>query len=61
MGKYTVYAEQVVSTVTYVEADSAEEAEELQYQEGWTGLMFLDHNYPDEGEWEIKEVWEQED
>ena len=56
MTTYELYAKMVVSTTTTVEANSVEEAIDKQYDEGWKGLMFLDHTYPDEGEWEIVEV-----
>lgn len=58
MTTYELYAKMVVSTTTTVEANSVEEAIDKQYDEGWKGLMFLDHTYPDEGELEIVEVEE---
>lgn len=57
MAQFAIGATQTVSTVTYVEAETLEEAIDKQYQQGWMQLMFLDHRYPDEGEWEIDEGW----
>lgn len=46
----------VVSTVVEVEADSKEDAIDVALTEGVPGLMFLDHHYPDEGEWFVEDA-----
>jgi len=61
MTMYKLYASTTISTVTEVEADSLEDAISEQYQEGWPGIMFLNHDYPDVGEWEIDEKAANED
>ncbi len=58
MKRYRVYMQQTVSYPLEVEAESAETAEEEAHRIGLPGLMFLDHRYPDEGEWEVSEVEE---
>ncbi len=54
--KYRVFLETTVGHYLDVEADSPEEAEEDALLEGLPGLMFLDHTYPDEGEWDVAAV-----
>jgi hypothetical protein len=61
MTKYTLYVSQTVSTAVHIEADSLEDAINEFYLEGLPGLMFLDHRYPDEGEWVVDEEAAQED
>lgn len=51
MSKFIVYLAAVVSTSVEVEADSGEEAIEEAIYQGVPGLMFLDHTYPDVGDW----------
>lgn len=61
MATYTLYATNTVSTVVGIEADSLEEAIDEAYIQGFPGLMFLDHTYPDVGDWEIDEEQARED
>lgn len=58
---YNLYVTNTVSTAVDIEADSLEEAIEEFYIKGLPGLMFLDHTYPDEGEWEVDEEAARED
>lgn len=58
---YNLYVTNTVSAAVEIEADSLEEAIEEFYNEGLPGLMFLDHRYPDEGEWEVDEEAARED
>lgn len=53
MKTYTLYVSETVSTAVEIEAESVEEAIEEFYYEGLPHLMFLDHRYPDEGEWTV--------
>ena len=53
MAKFHVFMTAVVSTTVEVEAEDREEAIEKAYEKGTPGLMFLDHTYPDEGDWMI--------
>lgn len=55
MKTYTLYVSETVSTAVEIEAESLEDAITEFYQEGLPGLMFLNHEYPDEGEWEVDE------
>jgi hypothetical protein len=54
--KYRVVVKNTVSTVVEVEADDEADAMD-KAEEGLPGLMFLNHKYPDEGEWEAVEAW----
>ena len=60
MPVFEIPAQTVISTITRVEADTLEEAIDEQYLRGWEGVMFLDHRYPDVGDWEIDEAWARE-
>lgn len=60
MKLYRVYMSNMVSTFVDVKADSARDAEDLALKRGVPGLMFPDHSYPDEGDWEVDEVDEVE-
>lgn len=51
MAKYRVYLNTVVGTSVEVEAENGEAAVEEALMQGVPGLMFLDHTYPDEGDW----------
>lgn len=53
MKTYTLYAVETVSTVVEIEAETLEDAIEEFYQQGLPSLMFVDHRYPDESDWEI--------
>ena len=55
MKNYTLYVKNIVSTSVSYEAESLEDAISQFYNEGLPGLMFLNHTYPDEGEWEVDE------
>jgi hypothetical protein len=59
--KYTLYVSEIISTAVDIEAESLEAAIEEFYTEGLPGVMFLDHRYPDEGEWEVDEEAANED
>lgn len=61
MNKYRVYVQQVVSSYIDVEAENREDAADAALDEGLPGLMFLDHRYPDEGEWQVSEYGGEED
>lgn len=52
MTRYRVFVHQVVGHYVDVEADSKEEALDAAGPEGLHGLMFLNHEYPEEGGWE---------
>lgn len=56
MPKFGVYAREYVFFYREIEAEDYEEAIEEFYTEGVPGLMFLNHEYPDEGEWKIYTV-----
>lgn len=57
MPRYNVYVSNVVSTSIEVEARDADEAADLVFETDRSlGLMFLDHKYPDMGDWEVSEV-----
>lgn len=51
MPKYRVLLSAVVSTTVEVEAENGNDAVDAALTEGVPGLMFLDHTYPDVGEW----------
>ena len=53
MAVYKLYATNTISTVTTVEAETLNDAIDEAYKEGWHQVMFLNHTYPDMGEWEI--------
>ncbi len=53
--KYTLYVSEIISTAVDIEAETLDDAIEQFYNEGMPGVMFLDHRYPDEGEWEVDE------
>lgn len=55
MARYAVTMMNVVSTTVDVEADSSEEAADKALMDGVPGLMFLDHTYPDEGDWYVED------
>ena len=59
MPKYRIYSSVVVSTYDVIDAHSAEEAIQMRYDKGWRALMFVDHSYPDVGDWEVDEDAEQ--
>jgi hypothetical protein len=56
MKTYRLYVEQTIGHSVDITAESQEEAETKFYSQGLPGLMFLDHEYPDEGEWVVAEV-----
>lgn len=56
MPTYRVYMTAVVSTVKMIEADDEDQATEIAYDQGVPTLMFVDHTYPDEGQWDVDEV-----
>ena len=59
MPKYNVYLSNTVSTCIQVEAEDEVAAEEAAFQTDRSlHLMFLDHKYPDEADWEVSEVEE---
>ena len=51
MAKYRVFLNAVVSTTVEVEAEDGDAAVEEALADGLPGLMFLNHTYPDVGEW----------
>lgn len=53
MNKYRVYVEQVVSHYIDVEAKNREDAGDEALTEGLPGLMFLNHQYPEEWGWYV--------
>ncbi|WP_432482555.1 hypothetical protein [Kineococcus esterisolvens] len=54
---YRVHLTNAVSTVIEVEAYDEEQARDLAFNSDRSlSLMFLDHHYPDEGDWEVAEV-----
>ena len=54
--KYRVYMTATVSSVLEVEADDIEAAREEAEMEGLPSLMFVDHTYPDTGDWTAGEA-----
>jgi len=60
MPVFEIPASTIISTITRVEAETLDEAIDIQYMQGWVGVMFLDHRYPDVGEWDIDEEWARE-
>lgn len=61
MKTYTLYVSETVSTAVEIEAETLDDAIGEFYQQGLPHLMFLDHRYPDEGEWEVDEEAARED
>jgi len=59
MAKWGVSLVNTVSTVVYVEAESREEAIDAALMEGLPGLMFLNHEYPDEGDWDVPSAFDE--
>ena len=55
MPSYRIPFTQVVTGHLTVEADTLAEAVREAEKEGLPGLMFLNHDYPDEAGWEIDE------
>ena len=55
MTSYSIPFTQVVNGHLTVEADTLAEAVQKAEMEGLPGLMFLDHDYPDEAGWVIDE------
>ena len=55
MTSYSIPFTQVVNGHLTVEADTLAEAVQKAEMEGLPGLMFLDHDYPDEAGWTIDE------
>jgi hypothetical protein len=53
--KYTLYVSEIISTAVDIEAETLDDAIDQFYIEGMPGVMFLNHKYPDEGEWEVDE------
>lgn len=58
MAMYEVPIICTISTTKRIEAESKEEAIQKFYDEGETDVMFLDHRYPDMGDWEVDEEYE---
>ena len=56
MAEYQIPMICTISTVRVVDADSLEDAIEKAYDDLPGGVMFLNHEYPDEGEWEPDEM-----
>ncbi|MCV7708678.1 hypothetical protein M3C81_000760 [Micrococcus luteus] len=56
MATYQIPMISTISTVRTVEADSLEDAIEKAYDDMPGGVMFLNHEYPDEGDWEPDEM-----
>ena len=52
MATYEIPMICTISTVRTVEADNLEDAIDEAYNDMPGGVMFLNHEYPDEGEWE---------
>lgn len=57
MAVYEVPIYCTISTIKKIEADSKEEAIQAFYDQGETDVMFLDHRYPDMGDWEVDEEY----
>ena len=55
MTSYNIPFTQVVTGHVTVEADSLAEAVSKAEMKGLPSLMFVNHDYPDEGEWEVNE------
>ena len=55
MPAYTIPFTQTVTGYRMVEAPTLAEAVSEAEKEGLPGLMFLNHDYPDEGGWEVDE------
>lgn len=54
--RYRVYVYETISTCVEVEAADEDAAAEEVLTTGLPGVMFLNHEYPDEGEWEVDSV-----
>jgi hypothetical protein len=50
---FRVYPYITVSTTVEIDAEDENEAIEKVLYEGLPGLMFLDHTFPDEGDWQV--------
>jgi hypothetical protein len=57
MARYSVSMSTTVSYSVEVEAEDEQDAKEKAIGVGLPGLMFLDHRYPDEGDWEPTEAY----
>lgn len=55
MTKYQIPLTCTISTIRTVEADNLEDAIVKAYNDLPGGVMFLNHEYPDEGDWETDE------
>lgn len=55
MPRYRVYPYMTISTVREVDADSPSDAIDEALQDIGS-VMFLDHTFPDEGEWDADEA-----
>lgn len=58
---YRVVMEATISAVVDVEAESEEDAIDQADMEGLGQVMFLNHTYPDMGEWEAVEAFEHDE
>ncbi|MDK8526490.1 hypothetical protein QP858_08060 [Trueperella bernardiae] len=56
MATYQIPMICTISTVRTVEADSLQDAIDEAYNDMPSGVMFLNHEYPDEGDWEPDEM-----
>lgn len=61
MAEYQIPMICIISTVRDVDADSLEDAIKKAYDDLPGGVMFLNHEYPDEGDWEPHEESIRED
>ena len=55
MATYKIPFTQVVTGFLAVEADTLAEAAQKAEMKGLPGLMFVNHDYPDESGWEVDE------
>jgi len=53
MKTYGLYVNETVSTYVEYEAESLADAVEQFYEDGLPSLIFVDHRYPDESEWQV--------
>lgn len=61
MSTWRVYMTNTVSAVVEVDADDRETAIEKALRKGLPQLRFLDHTYPDEGDWDVEDALKLED
>lgn len=54
--KFRVYLQNTISTAVVVEADNEDDAIDEAIMNNPGEVMFLNHTYPDMGEWEESEV-----